>query len=146
MDICVDSNILVNSLNVSSPFHPATLTALSKLRKNNNYLIVFPQNLIEFWAVATRPLTSNGLGFEPARAAADIIQIRSLFQLIDETPAIYPEWQRLVTAHNVAGKNVHDARIAAQMNVTGVDTILTFNEKDFSRYQNITALDPQNVS
>lgn len=145
MDVCVDSNILINSLNVLSPFHVATATALSKLRTNGNHLILFPQNLIEFWAVATRPLTSNGLGFTPARAAAEIAQIRFLFRLIDEIPAIYLEWQRLVTDHRVSGKNVHDTRIAAQMNVHNIENILTFNAKDFVRYSNINVIEPEGV-
>lgn len=108
-------------------------------------MVVFPQNLIEFWAVATRPVLSNGLGFTAAQVVAEIAQIRSIFRLIPETSQIYPEWQRLVTAHNVAGKNVHDTRIAAQMLVHGIESILTFNTKDFKRFANITVLDPSGI-
>lgn len=145
MDICVDSNILIYSLNESSPFHPDASNAISELDSNRHDLIVFPQNLIEFWAVATRPISSNGLGFTTPRVAAELTQIRTLFLFVPESPAIYPEWQRLVTAHGVSGKSVHDARIAAQMSVNDVDIILTFNTKDFSRYANITAVDPASV-
>lgn len=108
-------------------------------------MIVFPQNLIEFWAVATRSISSNGLGFTTLQAAAELTQIKTLFQLISETPEIYPEWQRLVVAHGVSGKNVHDARIAAQMNVHNIGSILTFNTKDLSRYGNINAIEPMSA-
>ncbi len=145
MDICVDSNILIYNLNEFSPFHADVTRSISKLDSIGENLIVFPQNLIEFWAVATRPTISNGLGYTPARAAEEIAQIKATFQLIPETRLIYPEWQSLVTAHDVSGKNVHDARIAAQMNVNNIDNILTFNAKDFKRYANITAIEPESV-
>ncbi|MGH9960699.1 MAG: hypothetical protein ACREBC_26855, partial [Pyrinomonadaceae bacterium] len=34
---------------------------LARLRKTGEELCIVPQNLIEFWAVATRPLAENGL-------------------------------------------------------------------------------------
>ena len=145
MDICVDSNILIYSLNESSPFHVNTSDAILKLNSNGDEIIVFPQNLIEFWAVATRPISSNGLGFTTTRAAEELAQIRSVFHLVTETPAIFPEWQRLVAANTVSGKSVHDTRIVAQMNVNNIDNILTLNAKDFSRYSNINALEPGSV-
>lgn len=145
MDICIDSNILIYNLNKFSPFYADVSNSISKLDSIGENLIIFPQNLIEFWAVITRPVISNGLGFAPVRAAEEIAQIRSIFQLIPETQEIYPEWQRLVVAHGVSGKNVHDTRIAAQMNVNNIDNILTFNAKDFKRFENITAVDPTSV-
>ncbi|CAN5531482.1 hypothetical protein BH10ACI3_BH10ACI3_27550 [soil metagenome] len=145
MEVAVDSNILVFLADPRSLFHDDSAAATSRLSKGGDSLVVFPQNLIEFWAVATRPVLSNGLGFTAAQVVAEIAQIRSIFRLIPETSQIYPEWQRLVTAHNVAGKNVHDTRIAAQMLVHGIESILTFNTKDFKRFANITALDPSDI-
>jgi len=39
----------------------------------------------------------------------------------------------------------HDARLVAAMNVRGVSHILTFNGADFSRYTNITVIDPNSL-
>ena len=51
----------------------------------------------------------------------------------------------LIPNGNGTEKNVHDARIAAQMSVNDIDIILTFNAKDSSRYTNITAVEPAGV-
>lgn len=68
--------------------------------------------------------------------------IKNIFRLLDESPAIYPEWERLVVMNGVSGKNVHDARIVAQMNVHNIGDLLTFNTQDFSRFTNIDAVEP----
>src|SRR5262249_50808305 len=33
----------------------------------------------------------------------------ALFPLLPDSPAIFPEWERLVSTHSVLGKNAHDA-------------------------------------
>ena len=103
------------------------------------------QNLIEFWAVATRPAESNGLGLEVGEAAAELDRLKTIFGLLPDTPAIYLEWERLVRAHQVKGKEAHDARIAAAMLAHGVTHILTFNGGDFKRFAGVKAVDPADV-
>ena len=44
--------------------------------------------------------------------------------------------------HDVKGKNVHDARIVAAMNVNGITQLLTFNTADFKRFPGIILLAP----
>jgi predicted nucleic acid-binding protein len=88
----------------------------------------------------------NGLGLPVAQAATELARMLRLFPLLDDSPAIFPEWQRLVTAHAVLGKNGHDARLVAAMLVHGVTHLLTFNTADFTRFRTITALDPAAVS
>jgi hypothetical protein len=102
--------------------------------------------LYEFWVVATRPLALNGLGFTVNQAAPELARLKRLFPLLLDSPAIYAEWERLVTVHQVAGKNAHDARIVAAMIIHGVTHLLTFNTNDFTRYPGITALDPAIVA
>ncbi len=65
--------------------------------------------------------------------------------MLDETPEIFREWEKLVFANNIIGKSVHDARLIAQMNVYGITNILTFNVKDFKRFANINVIEPENV-
>ncbi len=64
---------------------------------------------------------------------------------LPDTPAIYTEWLRLVTAQPVTGRQVHDARIVAAMKVHGLSNILTFNVSDFKRYPQINAVHPERV-
>src|SRR5205085_11656763 len=97
--------------------HSDAVRSVSTLLARGERVCVFPQNLIEFWNVATRPADKNGLGFSPAQTEAEVSKVESLLTVLPESPAIYPEWRRLVTAYSVSGKQVHDARIVAAMNV-----------------------------
>jgi predicted nucleic acid-binding protein len=103
------------------------------------------QNLYEFWAVATRPNDANGLNYNHEQAIGELSVLKKIYHLIDDIPAIYPAWENLVRDHEVKGKNAHDARLVAAMNVHGVNQILTFNESDFSRYDGVTVLTPAAV-
>jgi hypothetical protein len=50
-----------------------------------------------------------------------------------------------MTTYRVSGKNAHDARLVAVMNVNRVNKILTFNVQDFLRFDRIQVLDPRSV-
>ena len=51
--------------------------------------------------------------------------------------------EELLLTYSVSGAQVHDARLVASMLVYGVKRILTFNDKDFSRYKLIEAVHPR---
>jgi predicted nucleic acid-binding protein len=142
MTVLVDSNILLRLAQVTHPMHPTARAAVSSLQQGGETLHTVPQNAYEFWVVATRPVAANGLGLSPAQADAELTRVLALFPLLPDTPAIFPEWRRLVLAHQVTGKNAHDVRLVAAMAVHGVTHLLTFNTADFARYPGITAVDP----
>ena len=102
------------------------------------------QNIAEFWNVATRPSEQNGLGFSIAMVIAEVEKIETALELLPDSPAMYAEWKRLVARHRVIGAKVHDARLVAAMNTSGVRRLLTFNAADFVRY-GIEVLQPANV-
>ena len=95
--------------------------------------------------MATRPLNVNGLEMNTSQAEVELARIKNLFRLLPDTPAIFPECERIVVQHSVSGKNAHDARIVAAMNVHGITQLLTFNGGDFKRYSRITAISPADV-
>jgi predicted nucleic acid-binding protein len=101
--------------------------------------------LYEFWVVATRPVAQNGLGLSASQAQAELTRLRGFCTLLDDTPAILPQWERLVAQHQVLGKNAHDARLVAAMLVHGVPRLLTFNAADFQRFSGITVMTPQQL-
>jgi len=59
-----------------------------------------------------------------------------------EHAATRPNWRKLVVTHQVRGKQVHDARLAASMIAHGITHILTLNGADFARYPQLTVIDP----
>jgi len=120
--------------------HTDVRRALASLHQRGEELCIIPQNLIEFWAVATRPLANNGLGLTIDEAARETKKLKKLFKLRADAPAIFAEWERLVIRHRVAGKPTHDARLVAAMVAHSLTHILTFNTDDFKRFSGILPL------
>ncbi|MBI1357137.1 MAG: PIN domain-containing protein [Acidobacteria bacterium] len=140
----VDTNVLLRALQPGHPQHALAVGAMKELRKRGEKLHVLPQNLVELWAVATRPASANGLGMSTVVAGAELYRIRRLFILLPETPPFYATWERLVITRGVSGKAAHDARLVAGMLVHNLSSILTFNTGDFGRY-GISVVDPVSV-
>ncbi|MBN1442741.1 MAG: type II toxin-antitoxin system VapC family toxin [Planctomycetes bacterium] len=146
MRILLDTDILTRSAQPSHPQHDAAVNAVFSLRTRGDALFLVPQNVYEFWVVATRPVGENGLGMEAASTAARLSELKRAFTLLEESPALYLEWERLVTEHGVLGKSAHDARLVAAMRHANVDGILTFNKAHFSRYTGLTVLTPGDLA
>jgi predicted nucleic acid-binding protein len=142
MAVLLDTNILLRLLQPRTLQAQSARSAIDRLRLQNHALQITSQNLVEFWAVATRPASKNGLGFSVEEAMVEMANFKRLFPLLPEAP-LQSEWERLVTTYHVAGKNSHDARLVAAMMVHGTMSILTFNVQDFIRYSGITVLDPR---
>ncbi len=134
LDTLVDSNLLLRFVEPAHPMHRVTVAALMERRRQGATIYACSQNFIEFWAVATRPKSANGLGFDTARAEAELARIELLFPLLPDDPRIYSEWRRLVVGAGVSGKPTHDARLLAVAIVYGIDTLLTYNISDFTRF------------
>lgn len=124
------------------PHHALAKKTLATLRLRHEALCVAPQNLIEFWAVATLPQNENGLGMTVGQAADEVRGVQDFFRLLPYTPAVTQAWIQTVTSQGMIGKQTHDAHLAAIMIANAVQSILTFNTGHFSRYTGITAIDP----
>ena len=76
---------------------------------------------------------------------AEITRLEAILPLKPDVPEIHQQWRKLVTNDRVKGVNVHDARLTAACIVHGLTHILTFNDRDFRRYQEITVVHPDTV-
>jgi hypothetical protein len=65
----VDTNLLLRIAQPSHPMYVDASRSLATIAGRGDQLGIIPQNLIEFWVVATRPIADNGLGISPANAA-----------------------------------------------------------------------------
>ncbi|WP_233466948.1 type II toxin-antitoxin system VapC family toxin [Dolichospermum flos-aquae] len=126
MKYLVDTNILLRLVQKNSPIHLDTQRAILKLKKQGEFLCIIPQNIIEFWAVATRPLDKNGLGLSITQAEEESEKLKKIFILELDTPQIFTKWESLVIKYQVMGKQVHDARLAAAMVVHNITHLLTY--------------------
>lgn len=147
MTYLADTNVLLRLADRTHPLHPTVRAAVRKLRTSGHSVRAMPQNFVEFWNVATRPIERNGFGLAPATTDRLLRLVERLFPLLPDSPAVYAEWRRLVVSFGVSGIQVHDAHIAAAMIVHGVTHILTFNTTDFARYgtRGIIAVNPTTV-
>lgn len=145
MAYLADTNILLRWVSPADPQHSLAVNSVKSLQRRGEIVHITPQNLIEFWNVATRPALANGLGMGPAEAEQEVESLELLFPLVPDTPDIYKEWRKLVSAAGVSGVKVHDARLPAVMLANGLTHILTFNADDFKRFPGITAVRPEDV-
>lgn len=143
--ILADTNILLRSSDPTHPVHELAFASVKKYLADGDGVCIIAQNLIEFWNVATRPTENNGFGWSPDQTDLEVTRLESLLTLLPDTPAIYPEWRKLVLAHSVRGKQVHDARIVAAMKAHNIRSLLTFNASDFKRFEGILLIDPLTV-
>lgn len=125
--------------------HAAATQATTTLIRQGETVHIIPQNLYEFWSVATRDIKFNGLGLSISDAQTELAKLKSLFSYLPDTPAVCSQWERLVVQYAVMGRDSHDTRIVAAMSVHGVTHLLTFNKDDFKRYTNIVAVSPGEV-
>ena len=145
MPILADTSILLRGAQRSHSMHEIARTAVENLLARGEVISVLPQNLIEFWAVATRPAARSGLGMTRDEAEAELNRLESQFELLPDVDGVYQEWRRLVSAHNVVGVAVYDARIAATMLMQGVSHILPFDVDGFRRFPGIQVMHPGEV-
>ena len=146
MRYLVDTNVLLRLLQRNDPNYSIIRQAVRVLMARGDELCCAPQNIVELWNVSTRPATARGgFGLTIAETDRRVRLIERIFTILEETPAVYPEWRRLVVDNSVAGVQVHDARIVSMMNVHGITHILTLNSADFSRYTGIMNMSPDEI-
>jgi predicted nucleic acid-binding protein len=144
--VLVDTSLLARTL---QPHHELCLLAkkaIDEFRLQGRRLYLVPQNLVELWVVATRPVGQNGLGLSIADAASELTRLKRMFPLLPDTPAIYQVWENLVIQYQVSGKPAHDARLVAAMQVHGLTAIFTFDSTGFSRYAGIEVVHPADAA
>ena len=138
--ILLDTNLLVRLADPASVAHITTLIALMRLKQSGDTCCITVQNLVEFRAVATRPISANGLGLSSSAAELIALDFENDFTLLPDTPAIFPIWKDLVSWAAVLGKQVHDARLVAVAIAGNAEAILSFNTSHFTRICSFTTL------
>ena len=76
MRILIDANVLLRVAQPTIASHATSLAALTQLANADYDLCVVPQSIYEYWVVATRPVTVNGLRYY----AKNVVCIRELCQ------------------------------------------------------------------
>lgn len=128
----LDTNVVLRFSNPLDAQHSLAVHSVSRLALQGHQSVLTAQVLIEFWVVATRPTSVNGLGWSVEKANSTTAQLLSGFALLEDRPEVFSTWLELVTINNIKGKRSHDIRLIAIMLAHGVDHLLTFNPSDFA--------------
>ena len=92
MSWLLDTNVLLRLADAQSPDHAVAEAAIERLLAGEESVFIGTQVLVEFWAVATRPESANGLGWSTATTAEAIRALRDQFPLLNETPDVLDRW------------------------------------------------------
>ena len=147
--ILLDTNLLTRLTNMAHQHGPIARNAIHRLLANREQIAIVPQNLYEFWAVATRrveprPAGENGLGFSTERASQWLAFFQRRFTLLSDRDDLPARWHDLVKTLGIRGFRSHDARLVAAMQCYGIARLLTFNAGDFKGLP-VTVVDPAAV-
>lgn len=147
--ILLDTNLLARITNAADADCAMSRSAIHKLLVGGERLIIVPQNLYEFWAVATRkpggpPAGQNGLGMTPEQASQWLAFFQRRFTLLPDRPELPGRWHALVKTYGIRGFRSHDARLVAAMESYGITRLLTLNGEDFRGFA-ITIVAPAAV-
>lgn len=129
----VDTNVLVYASQTQSAFHGRATAVLDRARQEQRELWISRQILREYLATVTRPQRDTP-PLPMAAALADVGRLGRALNIAEDGPEVFSELCLLLGRIPVAGKQVHDANIAATMLAYGIPRPLTFNEADFRRF------------
>ena len=146
--ILLDTNLLGRITDSKDPQCGIARRAVQVLKKTEQ-LVIVPQNLYEFWSVATRargapPAGRNGLGMTTDQASQWLGFVQRQFSLLFDREDLTIRWHLLVKTLRISGPRSHDARLVAAMQSHGIKGLLTFNGDDFKNLP-VTFIDPTSV-
>jgi len=140
--IAVDTNILVYAHREDSPFHEAALARVTELAEGpSNWALPWPC-LHEFLAIVTHPR----IYVPPTPLGRAIEQVDAWLEsptaaLLAESATHWATLRTLLSAGQVSGPRVHDARVAALCRQHGVRQLWSA-DRDFSRFAGLSVVNP----
>lgn len=137
----IDTSVLARLLERDSP--KGKLAEITLMSAEASRLVVCSQVLVEFWVVATRPMSVNGYGLNVSDADTCVEDILNLCEFIPDPPDLFDHWRELVVTNQVYGKTAHDARLVALLQLYDGNNVITFNPRDFARYPDIQVTEPR---
>ena len=129
----VDTNVLVYARIREAPNHALARDSLRGALQQGEPLRISRQVMREYLAVVTRPQTWT-LPIGREEAVEDILRLASVFDVLEDGPAVTDRLAPLCREVRVGGSQIHDAKIVATMLTYGERRLLTFNVEDFRRF------------
>lgn len=132
----LDTNLLVYASMSVSPLHAVARRAIETREAAGVPLVISRQVLREFLATLNRPQ----IGILVATLAEQVRRFEARFRVLADSAAVTAALLTLVEQN--MGRRVHDANIAATMQVGGVRQLLTNNPADFADFVHFITVTP----
>ena len=130
----IDTNVLVYSRILASPYHEAARDFLERAIQAAEPLRISRQVIREYLSVVTRPQTWP-IPITREEALDDADRLVGNFEILEDGPIVTERLITLCREVQVGGRQIHDANIVATMLAHGERRLLTFNTADFRRYE-----------
>jgi predicted nucleic acid-binding protein len=133
----IDSNIIIYSINSSSPKHK---TAQQFLQDNINRLDIAHQNIFESLRVLTHPKFVHPMLIKDALLAIN--------NIADNCNIIFPDYKthrialEIISKYKLSSDQVFDAYLTATALSNEIEFIATDNEKDFKIFEELKIVNP----
>lgn len=139
--IFIDTNVLVYANVLAYPLHQVAVEQLQSLIDSGIELWLSRQVLREFIAAVTRPQTYGKP--QPISIVVERVgTFQTQFRVAEDNPQVTAQLLDLLQQFPTAGRQIHDANIAATMLTAGVDRLLTHNIGDFQRFSELITIVP----
>lgn len=139
--ILLDTNILTCIKQEAHPDYTRVTEQLIQYISEETELVICPQVLYEFYAVATRPSTARGgLGLTSEEAIREIQELQQTYNFIDDPTELFYSWRNLIERYGTEGLPAHDTRLVAFMQAHQINRLYTLNPADFNRYSDIITI------
>lgn len=139
----LDTNVLIYAFTEKAPQHQAARALLDQAKEEAANLVIVPQIVSEFYAVATNPRQ-----MVQARQPHEVVEaIRLLLDfpgitLLPTPPDVVTRWLKLVEHRPITGQKIFDTQLVATMLSNDVRRIYTFNTADFEIFEEIEVIQP----
>lgn len=138
----LDTNVILSATDEGRAEHRQAMLIFNNWAGSGTALYASGQIMREYLAVATRSADKNGLGLERADAVANVRAFRTRASLLTEDSKLADCLLGLLDEIPCAGKQIHDANVVATMLVHGIDSLITMNLADFTRFEHHIRLIP----
>jgi predicted nucleic acid-binding protein len=143
--ILLDTNILVRLSDSADPQYKATQICVAECWRRSRRLCVSDQTLQEYWVVATRDASKNGLAMQAPRADRFLEVFARTFVHAPDPEVLFDGWRDLVNRQSLLGIRAYDARFAAFVQAGRFQGLMTYNLRHFAAL-GIAIVDPNDSS
>ena len=141
----LDTNILLRSSDAGSDKQVLARSSIESVIAQGHTCFLTSQIIGEYYSVVTRPISSNGFGWNSERGRFERDLWVSRFLFLEETSEVFLRWIDLIDRFEVTGRRIFDIRLLAVMQVYRISHLLTFDSDDFPELPEITITHPSQI-